>query len=76
MHGRLNPKNKSSLFAKDMQEGVSSGSQIELEYLVISEIMSHCRHRVQDADVDAFTTIYSAVVEFANAVDVFMSLGP
>ena len=67
---------KSSLFARDLQEDLSSGTQTQLEYLVVSEIISHCKHTITDVDASIITSIYSAILEFANAMDVILPLGP
>ena len=53
-----------------------SGNQTELEYLVVSEVLSHCRCNNIDADVKNTTIIYSAILEFANAMDVHLPLSP
>ena len=66
----------SSLFAKHPKEEVCSGSQTELEYLVVSEIISYSNRTNMETDLGTITIIYSAVLEFASAMDVLVPLGP
>ena len=57
-------------------EDVSPGSQTELEYLVVSEILSYCNRTNMETDIGTTTIIYSAVLQLENAMDVLIPLGP
>ena len=46
-HAWQNQKSISLKSSKDQKDGVCSGSQTELEYLVVSEIISCCNHYVR-----------------------------
>ena len=46
-HSWQNQKSISLKSSKDQKDGVCSGSQTELEYLVVSEIISCCNHYVR-----------------------------
>ena len=43
---------------------------------MVSEILSYCNCTNTETDVGTITIIYSAVLDFADAMDVLIPLGP
>ena len=42
----------------------------------IITIINHCKRTITDMDASIITAIYTAILEFANAMDVILPLGP
>ena len=76
MRGITDINKKSSLFALDMDENLTTGSRTQLEYLIVSQILRHfIRLSIDDPELNQTHAVYCACVELSKAMDLTVPLG-
>ena len=66
---------KSSLFALQLQENLTTGPCTQLEYILVSQIMKYFLMKGTDPELHLIHAVYSSCVELANAFDLSLPLG-
>ena len=67
---------KSVTYAHQEQENILTGPRTQLEYFLVSQILTFCRQNQIDTCLDTVQGIYLSCVELAQVLDISQPLGP
>lgn len=67
---------KSILYVHQEQEQLLPGPRTQLEYLLVSQILTFCRRYQMDTCLDTVQKIYLSCVELSQILDISQPLGP
>ena len=66
----------SILYAHQQQENILPGPRTQLEYVLVSQILTFCRQNEIDTCLDTVQKIYLSCVKLAQVLDISQPLGP